>query len=299
MPESDKIPAKRPHRVASLLTALTAVVALALPAAAPAVGTVPTPPTHSGTQRMLIPAYFSPGPGGAAWSKMCQQIRDSLAVSLIIMNPPDSGHFTTAEAQYRDGMAACHARGQSVIAYVDTAYATISLNKVKINVDNYLRLYPGVRGVFFDQVPNYATPQHSLAYYSAYYKTLADYVHQRLPGSKVVANAGGSAATDWQFDPPIADILVNFEQTNANFKTWSPKAWVRAYPAASFAHLIYDAPADAQSTWAACASSELKHAGWVFVTAARFGVDLWKRAPSTQMIGCPSLYRRSVIAPST
>jgi hypothetical protein len=35
----------------------------------------------------------------------------------------------------------------------------------------------------------------------------------------------------------------------------------------------------------------------VFVTAARFGVDLWKRVPSQEMIACPSLYRRSVIGP--
>jgi len=244
---------------------------------------------------MLIPAYFSPGAGGAVWADMCQRIRNSLAVSLIIMNPPDNGHFTTAEAKYRDGMVACHLRGQSVIAYVDTDYGAIDLADVKANVDDYLRLYPGIRGVFFDQVPNYPTPEHTLAWYSMYYKTLADYVHQRLPGAKVVANAGGSAPTAWQFNPPIADILVNFEQTYATFTTWSPKAWVSGYPSERFAHLIYETPVDA--TRAACDMSERKHARWVFVTAAQYGVDLWTRVPSAEMIACRSLYRRTVIAP--
>src|SRR4051812_28644855 len=202
---------KRPvvPRPASCLAAVAAAGALMLlggvASTARAAGPLPTPPTHNGTQRMLIPAYFSPGGTGApVWADMCERIRNSLAVSLIIMNPPDSGHFTVAEQQYRDGMAACQSRGQSVIGYVDTHYMddrpaqpatdttpakpaySMSVAAVEANVDAYVQHYPGIRGIFFDEVPNAARNGHTLAETHKHYATLAKYVHLRLPGAIVV-----------------------------------------------------------------------------------------------------------------
>jgi hypothetical protein len=86
------------RRPASRVAAVATAVALALlggvAGAARAAGPLPPLPTHGGNQRMLIPAYFSPGgPGGPVWADMCDRIRNSLSVSLIIMNPPDSGHL--------------------------------------------------------------------------------------------------------------------------------------------------------------------------------------------------------------
>jgi hypothetical protein len=311
------------RRPASRLAALAAAVALSLlggvASTARAAGPLPTPPTHpNGTQRMLIPAYFSPGGTGApVWADMCERIRNSLAVSLIIMNPPDSGHFKVAEQQYLDGMVACQLRGQSVIGYVDTHYMddrpaepatattparpaySMSVAAVKANIDKYVQQYPGIRGIFFDEVPNGARNGHTLAQTRAYYTTLANYVHSRLPGARVVANAGAGAGTDWQLNlappGPIADIVVSFEDTYAKFMAWSPPAWVSAYPAASFAQLVYAAPPDADSTTAACNKSESNHAGSVFVTSAQISVDLWKKPPSSAMLACRSLYRRQVV----
>jgi hypothetical protein len=319
-----KLNHRRPvvRRPASRLAAVAAAVALTLlggvGSTARAAAPLPTPPTHNGNQRMLIPAYFSPGGTGApVWADMCERIRNSLAVSLIIMNPPDSGHFTVAEHQYRDGMSACQSRGQSVIGYVDTHYMddrpaepatdttpakpaySMSVAAVKANIDKYVLQYPGIRGIFFDEVPNGARNGHTLAQTRTYYTTLANYVHSRLPGTRVVANAGAGAGADWQLSPappgPIADIVVNFEDTYAKFMAWPPPAWVSPYPAASFAQLVYATPADAASTTAACNKSESNHAGWVFVTSAQISVDLWKQAPSSAMLACRSLYRRQVV----
>jgi hypothetical protein len=111
---------------------------------------------------------------------------------------------------------------------------------------------------------------------------------------KVIGNAGTTASTTWPLT--AVDILVNHEDTYAHFITWSPPAWV-SHPtisASRFAHLVHASPNDA-ATKAACAASERKKAGYIYVTPDV--VNLWHSQPTVAMLGCSTLFREWVLAP--
>jgi hypothetical protein len=284
----------------------------------------PPPPTHQeGDQRLLIPAYFDPGPAGAKWKTMCERIRTNLAVAVIIMNPPPNGDFAEDDLppRYKDGMNACLDRGQDVIGYVYTNGGNRGQAVVRSVIDRYYHVFPRIRGIFVDQMANAPVTDPAWSTTRAYYRSLYRYVKHKSHTAKVIGNPGVAAATDWQLRKPRAvDIVVDFEgpyikrvppDPNPDpdyfigFKGWTAPAWVSAWPANRFAHLVYRSTNKA-TTRAACKASDQTHAGWIFVTADNFDADApantpsaspWDFPPGPAMLACPTLYRRAVFSP--
>jgi Spherulation-specific family 4 len=255
-------------------------------------------------QRLLIPAYFYPGANGTAWKKMCDLIYSSRAVAVIVMNA-NNGVFRHADANYTAAMNYCRSKKQTVVGYVFTDHGTRPLSAVKSNVAHYYQDYPGVRGIFIDEMSN--DPQ-TYPYYRALYayaKAGSTPTAQRL----VIGNPGATASTDWQLRScvvclrphgPVVDILANFEgpyeRVDADpafvtgFTDWVPPAWTSGYPVYKFAHLVYRSTS-ATITTSACNMSKERRAGWIYVTTDDTD-PLWNIAPDTAMLACPTLYRR-------
>jgi Spherulation-specific family 4 len=233
-------------------------------------------------RRLLIPAYFYPG--GSEWQEMCDALEGARAEAVIVMNPGD-GPGAAADWKYADAVAYCHAKGQTVIGYVDTAYGARAFSLVTTDIDRFFELY-ALDGIFVDQVSN-----DSRRRITGYYRRLYRYIKERWPDALVVGNPGVPAVTRWQVrSTPIADVLVVFEGSAQEYAHWRPPRWVSARDAAAFAHLVYGSEGAAM-TASICAAAGERHAGWIYVTRGD-GANPWGLPPETALIDCPALARR-------
>jgi hypothetical protein len=218
---------------------------------------------------------------------------------VLVMNP-NSGPGAAVDEQYRAAMTGCQSRRQSVIGYVSTQHGLRPAGQVRADVDRYFTFYPGIRGIFFDEMSNDDDTR-------AYYRSLYTHVKGRSAAARVVGNPGIPASSPWQVTPPVvADVLVVFEGPYlrkagddphlAQYEDWSPPAWVSTRPSGLFAHLVYESP-DAATTLTICAASfQQKNAGWIYVT--RDGrPNPWDAPPDKTMLGSPTLEREQVVGP--
>ncbi|RAM37768.1 spherulation-specific family 4 protein [Arthrobacter globiformis] len=229
-------------------------------------------------QRQLVPGYFYP-----AWSSSLNYWVQVLAMkkgSIAIMNP-GSGPGTSGNPDYARAISECHARHHKVIGYVSTRYGERPLAAVKTDVASYRSWYPALDGIFFDEMPNdpamaAAGGLTALAYYKQLYAAVRNTDDDRR--GIVAGNPGNAAATAWQVDAPVADVLVIFEGSAATYETWRQPPWVAKHPAHRFGHLVYGC--DAAATAHVVSLARSRNAGWVYVTdqSESDGV-LWTRLP--------------------
>jgi hypothetical protein len=211
-----------------------------------------------GNQHQLVPAYFYPDWWNTPnnWTRMCDAMNRSGGPSTAVMNP-NSGPGAAANPDYAGAIAGCHARGQRVIGYVHTSYGARALATVASEIDAFYAFYPGIDGIFLDEM---STDPARRSYYSSLYR----YVRTKPGPHAVVGNPGTAAASAWQRTTPVADAVIVFEGTAAAYAGWSPPSWVRSRPASSIANLVYSTPAAAMGQ--VCAGSKAKNAGYMYVT---------------------------------
>ena len=230
-----------------------------------------SPPTVYGAdvenQHHLVPAYFYPDwyNAGNKWYRMCNAMNTSVGKSVAIMNPA-SGPGTKANADYTKVLAYCHAKKQKVIGYVDTGYGTVDLAAVIAAINKYYSFYPGIDGIFLDQMAN--DPAKAVVgslNARTYYRSLYVHIKGRTAGTElVVGNPGAAAKTAWQLAAPAVDVAVIFEGTAATYAAWNAPAWVSTYRATRFSHLVY--ATTAASRQQVCAASRARNGGYLYVT---------------------------------
>jgi Spherulation-specific family 4 len=238
-------------------------------------------------QRLLIPAYFYPS--GSQWQEMCDALDDRGIEAVIVMNPA-SGPGTVADSTYAAVLDYCLSKRQQVIGYIDTDYRERNLALVKAEVEQFYALYPGIAGVFLDQVSN--EPRRAV---KTYYRKLYRHIKDTRPDALVVGNPGVPALTPWQVrGGGIADILCVFEMPAAEYADWSPPNWVASRDAATFAQLVYGT-GDANDTASVCAATVEKNAGWIYVTQGLMP-NPWAAPPEPAMYDHAGLERRAPVA---
>jgi hypothetical protein len=251
------------RRPSQMLAATALALGLCLPSG--------SPPAAYGAevenQHQLVPAYFYPdwyNPGNK-WYRMCAAMNASSGSSVAIMNPA-SGPGTKANTDYKKVLAYCHAKKQKVIGYVATGYGTVDRAKVAAAINKYYSFYPGIDGIFLDEMANDpAKAAVGSPNARAYYRSLYKHIKARTAGTElVVGNPGAAAKTAWQLADPAVDIAVIFEGTKAKYATWKAPAWVSTYRATRFSHLVYDTKASSRQQ--VCAASRTRNAGYLYVT---------------------------------
>jgi hypothetical protein len=237
-----------------LITACTAVAAVAALAPAHARAAWGTDNQHQ-----LVPAYFYPDWWNSPnnWTRMCDAMNRTRGASTAVMNP-NSGPGAGANPDYVHVIAGCHARGQHVIGYVHTSYAARSLAAVRSEIDAYYAFYPGIDGIFVDEMSNDSRTR-------SYYRSVYQYIRGKPLPHDVVGNPGAVASTAWQLSTPVADAVIVFEGTAAAYAGWSPPSWVRNQVASRISNLVFSTP-DEAAMRQACASSKSKNAGSMYVT---------------------------------
>jgi hypothetical protein len=209
------------------------------------------------SQLELVPAYFYPDWWDTPndWYEMCAPAGGGQLTA--VMNP-NSGPSTSANADYQNVIAYCHAQGQRVIGYVHTSYGTRSLAKVEADIDAYYRFYPGIDGIFVDEMSNDSTTK-------SYYQAVYAYVHAKPGADDVVGNPGTPASTGWQLTTPVADQVVIFEGAAADYLSWHPPAWTASFSPSKFSNMVY-AAATVTAMQQVCAYSKTVRDGWIYVT---------------------------------
>ncbi len=199
--------------------------------------------------RALWSTVASPGPG--AW-----------AVAEVTTAPRPMAEFV--DPVYRDVIAGMALSGAQVLGYVDFGYGRTPLGTPE-SADPatvlgqallWFELYPGICGIFLDQVPTEETPASRRSI-----RAVAD----RVPGA-VVVNAGNLPASPWFLESGAS--LVVYENYLSDFLTLRLPSWTAAIPPSSLGVILHDAgtPADVAQ---ACSVARAKGFGFVYVTDGR------------------------------
>jgi hypothetical protein len=239
---------------------------------------------------------------------MADSLSRHLLNAVIIMND-SSGHFTNADPNYLSALSRCRQRGQTVIGYVTTRNPDDDMVRdteiIKAEIDRYFHFYPGVAGIFLDEMSNDPDTKSE-------FRVIYNHVKLKSSTALVVGNPGAPATRGgplndgaWQVtDGVVADIIVVFEgpyvkgvgdpEGAASYRDWHPPAWVTSRPASMFANLVYRSP-DATTTKSIFVTShQQRNAGWVDVSPGLYP-DQWELLPDEAVFQSPTLARRQVV----
>ncbi len=208
-------------------------------------GTGGAPNAAAGT---IVPLYSYPS--DAAWKAIvaAKQAHPSVTVRAIIN--PDSGPGASKDMAYATGIATLNAAGIVVLAYVATTYGQKAPAAAQAEIDTYKTWYPGLKGIFFDEMSNKAGDE-------PYYQGL-DY-HAKGTGYTVTVGNPG-AAIPASFVGTVDTILIYESEglpTVASLDVFSG-----TYAPNNFGVIPYGVPAlDAAFVTAARA-----HVGFIYLT---------------------------------
>jgi hypothetical protein len=238
---------RRPRAVPAVLAAVVVAAAIVLSLRLSAAGR-PVPPCRASgpVQASFVPAFFEP----PAWD---QAVSDGRAPGVMILNPA-SGPGAAPDPGLQAAVRHASAAGSRVIGYIGTSYGQLPAAQARADVRDYAAWYH-VRGVFLDQTPTQGSAQ------LGYYQDLRGYIRQVIPGADVWINPGSFPDRSYM---SVADVVMVFEGTYAQYQHLTLPAWDRDYPAARFAHTIYATPP--ASVPDAVHLSRQRNAGYLFLT---------------------------------
>ena len=99
--------------------------------------------------RLLVPAYFYPaGKGDKEWERLLAAPQEAGVVAIV---NPASGPGRRVDANYTNVLKQAKKSKVTLIGYVSTSYGKRKTEEVKADVDQWVRFYPGIQGIFFDE----------------------------------------------------------------------------------------------------------------------------------------------------
>jgi len=184
-------------------------------------------PTSSEPLKLLVPLYVDPG---SAWDNIAA---GAATVETIAIINPNSGPDSSAGSSYTTYMNKLNNAGVILIGYVHTSYGDRSASDVQKDIDTYVAQYPGLQGIFFDEVSDSAQ-------YLSYYTSLYNYVMAKSGYVHCILNPGTQPDEGYL---NAATSIVIFEDK------------ATSYP-------------DSFSSWVTCASSSSEKSGYKYKFSA-------------------------------
>lgn len=197
-------------------------------------------------EQLAVPAYFAP----QYWA---QAVHSKPPPADMILDISGVGAGTAPEPQFRALVNEAKAAGVTILGYSSTVDGQRPAAQVEADVRDYAAWY-GVTSIFLDRVSG--QPQQI-----PYYQQLANYIHRAHPGSQVWLNPGDYPDQRYM---STGDVVMVFEGTGAQYHAARVPGWALRYPAAKFAHTVYDVPGSDLANVLKLAAS--RHAGHVYVT---------------------------------
>ncbi len=218
--------------------------------------------------RLLVPAYFYPaGQGLKDWDRL---LAAAAQVPVLAVVNPASGPGAKADPAYTKLLDRARKQaGLTLLGYVSTRYGKRPAAEVKADVDRWLRLYPQIQGIFFDE-------QASDAGRVDYYADLYAHVRRVRKLRRVVTNPGTVCAEGY-LARPATDVACLFEG-GSGFDRFRRPAWARRSGPGAVAVLAYGIGAEGAMRRALTAAVA-QGVGCVYVTDAT-GANPWDRLPA-------------------
>jgi hypothetical protein len=202
----------------------------------------------------VVPAYFFPvGAGLKDWERL---IGAAARVPIVAVVNPDNGPGNVAEPNYVAIVRRAKAAGVKVIGYVNTGHGKRPRPEIEADIERWVRLYPDVRGIFFDA-------QSSAAEHVDLYGALHAFARRKIKEAVLITNPGTICAEEY-FARSAVDTAIMFENEEG-FEAFTLPAWSRNYQARRFAAIPYSVKSPALMKRAA-QMAVLKGIGYLFVT---------------------------------
>jgi hypothetical protein len=253
------------------------------PSAVSAEATADTDGAFGTAQRLAVPAYLDPVLQGDAWARLLDPRTTAAGrVGWIVVNP-SNGPGSHPDSRWRGRIVQAHAAGQKVLGYVDTGYlGTTGIgtrdgstdllawsDQVDQDVARWNSFYPGVDGVFLDQVSSACGPGElgepgaGGTLWAEAYRELTHRVKREHPGAFVVANPGTAVPACFA---DVADTLVTFEGDDATYRSqrYVPLSWRPTDPGKT-CHFVHGV-LSLESLAAILTLSRQRGAGYVYAT---------------------------------
>lgn len=196
---------------------------------------------------------------------MCDPLQ---AGSMAIVNP-HNGPVKKQGLLYAPAIARCREAGWRVVGYTFTRYGRRKLATVEKAISRYYEWYPGVEGIFLDEMA-----EADSAKTEAYYGALRDYIRER--GGFIVGNPGDTAPSGWQLS--FVDQLVTFEGPASQYASYSPAPWVAEAGPARIANIVFAAEGSAPAQ--VCSQAAAQGAGYRYVTDLSEAPNPYAELPS-------------------
>ena len=209
------------------------------------IGLAPRAAHAAAAPSVAVPAYFW---SSTQWDRM---LVSSEELRYVVMNP-ENGPGTVSYPTFVTKVAAARAQGAIVVGYVDTSYGVRPLAAVKADIDKY-RMWYGVNAFFFDQTPYDCAK-------IPYYQEVETYVRAQAGG--FIFHNPGMNPQECYLD--VADVVVNFEGSEASYHSWTPAPYAPGYPAGRFWHIVY--AVDPTHAAALLSNAASRNGGFVFLT---------------------------------
>jgi hypothetical protein len=143
---------------------------------------------------------------------------------------PDSGPGTTKDSAYVSGIPTLGAAGIIVFGYVATTYGAKATASVEAEIDSYKSWYPGIQGIFFDEMSNTAGME-------SYYTAISQYAKTQGYGT-TIGNPGADTLPSYI---GTVDTIIIYEDSGLPSVS-SLAGWHAQHAKNNFAVIAYGVP---------------------------------------------------------
>jgi hypothetical protein len=210
-----------------------AVDTLALGAGGPGGAVATTAPAGlvaaSGVNGTIIPLYTDPSDG--SWDAVVAAKQAHPTVPVLAVINPNNGPGAAAQDSYTSGIAKLTAAGVKVIGYVHTSWGIRPTAELENEMNEYRTWYPGVSGIFLDEMAS-GTGQES------YYSTLSGQAKTR-GFDFTIGNPGADTVETYL---GAVDVILIYEN-NGIPALPALAGWHATHDRSNFGVIPYDVPA--------------------------------------------------------
>jgi hypothetical protein len=216
--------------------------------------------------RLLVPAYFYPaGKGEKEWERLLAAPGEAGVVAIV---NPASGPGRQVDANYTKVLEQAKKSKVTLIGYVSTRYGKRKTEEVQADVDQWVRFYPGIQGIFFDEQASGTEQLEQLA-------SLYEHVRKTHKLTLVVTNPG-TVCDEKYLIRPASDVACLYEG-HEHWDRFTPPAWTKDLKPDRIAALAYQVSAADMPK--VLRQAHDRHLGWIYVTDDKRN-NPWDQLPS-------------------
>jgi Spherulation-specific family 4 len=207
--------------------------------------------------RLLIPAYIYPdGEGRKEWQRL---IDAASKVEIVAIANPESGPGSERNLDYAEVFTEASNAGITLVGYVTTAYGKRPRAEIENDVDAWIRFYPQIRGVFFDQQPREGRN-------AATFGELRDFVKRKIRDPLVITNPGVPCDEAYlaQAVSNVTCVFVNHQ----GFEKFELPATLKSYDPSRFAAMPYSVP-NVETMRTVVKDAIIKRIGYLYISDAK------------------------------